>query len=300
MQATFHFKTFKADEEKTQIDCSRDLGQPFELLIGKKFKLEVWEQLIKSMKEREVARFSCHKSLVGGYPIVSKSLRNLAKKRNGELTVEHDHQEHSCSLSAIKSTGYPDLDDLLINEQDLVFEMELLKFEKPGEFQKETWQMDSEEKLSLVPLLKDTGNKLYQEKKYKEAAEKYAEALGCLEQLCLREKPGDLPWLNLDRMKIPFLLNYAQCKLFLGDFYEVIEHTSTVLEKDKDNIKALFRRAKAHVKCWNPKEAREDFIRVMTLDPSLSKAVNKELVELERLTKEHDAQDRDSLKTLFK
>lgn len=214
--------------------------------------------------------------------------------------MEHDHQEHSCSLSAIKSTGYPDLDDLLINEQDLVFEMELLKFEKPGEFQKETWQMDSEEKLSLVPLLKDTGNKLYQEKKYKEAAEKYAEALGCLEQLCLREKPGDLPWLNLDRMKIPFLLNYAQCKLFLGDFYEVIEHTSTVLEKDKDNIKALFRRAKAHVKCWNPKEAREDFIRVMTLDPSLSKAVNKELVELERLTKEHDAQDRDSLKTLFK
>ena len=63
MQATFHFKTFKADEEKTQIDCSRDLGQPFELLIGKKFKLEVWEQLIKSMKEREVARFSCHKSV---------------------------------------------------------------------------------------------------------------------------------------------------------------------------------------------------------------------------------------------
>ena len=63
IQATFHFKTFKADEEKTQIDCSRDLGQPFELLVGKKFKLEVWEELIKTMREKEVSRFSCHKSV---------------------------------------------------------------------------------------------------------------------------------------------------------------------------------------------------------------------------------------------
>jgi len=252
------------------------------------------------MREKEVSRFSCHKSLVGGYPVVSKSLRTISKKKKGQLSEEHDHHEHSCSLSAIKSTGYPDLDDLLVNEQDLVFEIELLKYEKPGEFKKETWQMDAEEKLSIVPFLKESGNKLYQEKKYKEAAGKYAEALGCLEQLCLREKPGDLPWLQLDQMKIPFLLNYAQCKLFLGDFYEVIEHTSTVLEKDKDNVKALFRRAKAHVNCWNPKEARDDFLRVMALDPSLSKAVNKELVELERLSKEHDFKDRNKLKTLFK
>lgn len=62
-QATFHFKTFKNDEDKTQIDCSRDLGQPFELLIGKKFKLEVWEELIKTMREKEVARFICEKSV---------------------------------------------------------------------------------------------------------------------------------------------------------------------------------------------------------------------------------------------
>ena len=69
-QATFHFKTFKNDEEKTLVDCSRDLGQPFELLIGRKFKLEVWEELIKTMREKEVARFACHKSVryPGGTP----------------------------------------------------------------------------------------------------------------------------------------------------------------------------------------------------------------------------------------
>lgn len=48
--------------------------------------------------------------------------------------------------------------------------------------------MDLEEKLFFVLLFKDIGNKLYQEKKYKEVVEKYAEVLGCLEQLCLCEK----------------------------------------------------------------------------------------------------------------
>ena len=69
---------------------------------------------------------------------MSKSLRTIAKKAKGELPEEHSHHEHSCSLSAMKSTGYPDLDELLVNEQDLVFEIELLKYEKPGEFLKET------------------------------------------------------------------------------------------------------------------------------------------------------------------
>ena len=225
----------------------------------------------------------------------------MAKKARGEATDENNHHhEHSCSLSPMKSTGYMDLDDLLLNEQDLIFEIELLKFDKPGEFAKETWQMDADEMLSNVPRLKEAGNKLYEAKKYKEAAEKYAEALGCLEQLCLREKPGDEIWLNLDRKKIPLLLNYSQCKLLLGDYYQVIEHTSTVLEKDKDNIKALFRRAKAHVKCWNPTVAREDFNRAAELDSSLRKAVKKELDELDRLCKKHDAEDKDRLKTLFK
>jgi hypothetical protein len=47
-----------------------------------------------------------------------------------------------------------------------------------------------------------------------------------------REKPGEPEWNNLEDMKIPFLLNYAQCKLFLHDYYPVIEHTSTVLKRD--------------------------------------------------------------------
>lgn len=66
-----------------------------------------------------------------------------------------------------------------------------------------------------------------------------------------------------------------------------------------DNVKALFRRAKAHVGAWNPQEAQEDFQKVMTLDSSLTPAVQKELKLLEELQKQKDSEDRNKLKGLF-
>lgn len=47
-----------------------------------------------------------------------------------------------------------------------------------------------------------------------------------------REKPGEEEWLALEKMKIPILLNYSQCKLINKDYYQVIEYTTTVLEKE--------------------------------------------------------------------
>lgn len=160
--------------------------------------------------------------------------------------------------------------------------------------------MDVDEKLFNVLSLKEVGNKLYQQKRYKEVAEKYVEVLGCLEQFCLYEKFGDIFWFNFDRMKIFFLLNYVQCKFFFGDYYEVIEYIIIVFEKDKDNVKVLYRRVKVNVKCWNLKEVREDFNRVVVFDLLLVKIVKKEFVELERFVKEYDVEDRDKLKIFFK
>jgi AH receptor-interacting protein len=39
-------------------------------------------------------------------------------------------------------------------------------------------------------------------------------------------------WLNLNAMKLPLLLNYAQCKLLNKEYYAVIEHCTTVLKSD--------------------------------------------------------------------
>lgn len=197
-------------------------------------------------------------------------------------------------------SGYDDLDELVKHKPDLIFEIHLEKYEKSGEYEKETWQMDEKEKLAILPKYKAEGNRLYMEKKYEDAAAKYSEALGCLEQLCLREKPKDDAWNELNAKKLPFLLNYAQCKLVLKDYYDVIRHTTTVLDSiDPQNVKAIFRRAKAHVGCWNPNEAREDFQRVMELDKSLVKTVREELKELERKEQEHNKACKDKLRGIF-
>jgi AH receptor-interacting protein len=63
---------------------------------------------------------------------------------------------------------------------------EILKVEEPGEYKKESWSMNENEKIEAIPKLKEEGNELYKEKKYTQAAERYAEAIGMVEQLMLR------------------------------------------------------------------------------------------------------------------
>lgn len=58
----FHFKTTKCDSDKTLIDDSRTMRKPMELVLGKKFKLEVWEAIVQKMALNEVACFKMHKS----------------------------------------------------------------------------------------------------------------------------------------------------------------------------------------------------------------------------------------------
>ena len=70
-------------------------------------------------------------------------------------------------------------------KQDALPFSELLKYQAPQDFEKETWTMNAEEKAELIPKLKEAGNQLYKEKRYSEATDKYAEALGLLEQLAM-------------------------------------------------------------------------------------------------------------------
>jgi FKBP-type peptidyl-prolyl cis-trans isomerase len=45
------------------IDDSRKYTQPIEILIGKKFKLEVWETMVQAMAVNEVAEFCVDKTV---------------------------------------------------------------------------------------------------------------------------------------------------------------------------------------------------------------------------------------------
>lgn len=285
-RVAFHFVTKLANEEGTVIDDSRQLGRPMELVLGKKFKLEVWETIVQLMSLNEVASFTVEKSLVSSYPFVAKALRDIGKPANQK-------RHHCCGVSLQnEGLGYEDLNKLVKDPCDLEFILELLKVEAPDEYQKESWQMSEKEKLEQVPLLREEGNNFYKQEKFEAACESYSRALGHLEQLMLKEKPHDTEWLELQELKIPLLLNLSQCKLKQGEFYPVIEHCSTVLSVHPENDKALFRRAKAHVGAWNPAEAQADFEKLLKINPKMEKSISLELKHLEDMKRQKDAEDR--------
>uniref|UniRef100_A0A131XI97 Putative aryl-hydrocarbon receptor-interacting protein n=1 Tax=Hyalomma excavatum TaxID=257692 RepID=A0A131XI97_9ACAR len=297
-KCTFHFcvKRLSTDEDDPDgvIDDSRKLGRPMELLIGKEFKLPIWEQCIKSMKVKEVAEFTINKCLLDNYTLVSQSYRAFAG-------VGKPHKRRCCGMMEEKfTTGHEDLDKLTEKLVDLSCTFELLKVEEPGEYEKDAWAMTAEERLRAVPALKEQGNRAFQAGDMDAAMNKYREALEHLENLLLREKPGDEEWNDLYKMKVPILLNYSQCLLNRGEYYEVIRHTSEVLSKDPNNAKALFRRAKAYFSSWSPNECRADLIKLQEVDPSLSKVVNAELKKLEAEEKKKNKEDSTKLMSMFK
>ena len=289
------FQTRLCNNDKTLLDDSRKMGngKPLELIIGKKFKLEVWETMLQKMSLNEVAQFTVNKNLVLQYPFISKTLRDM------QIPTEQ-RKGHTCSMTLqTEGVGYEDLNKLLKQPTDLEFTFELVDVKQPDDYEKDLWQLSEDERLQLVPELKQKGNDEYNKKNYALAADTYAQAIGILEQLMLKEKPNDTEWMQLNEQKNVILLNFAQCKLIQRDFYAVIEHCTTVLNSDPDNVKALFRRGKANVGAWSPTAAKEDFFKVIHLDPTLRKTVKKELEELEELIRHKDEDDMNKLKNLF-
>nr|XP_004545772.2 uncharacterized protein LOC101472616 isoform X2 [Maylandia zebra] len=277
-------KTLLDNFERTVIDDSRLAGRPAEIFVGKMFKMEVWETLLTSMRVGEVAEFWCDAIHTGLYPIVSKGMRLIAQ---GKDPLEG--QRHMCGMGNLfhyHSTGFPELDELMRTPQPLIFIMELLQVGDPMSYHRESWMMEKDEKLQTVPVLHMQGNALVQQKKYRDAASKYKEAVLLLKTVQSREMPGDIDYINLGRMIVPLELNYCQCMLELEEYYEVIEHMDELLQKHKDCVKGYYKRAKAHTAVWNEKEARRDFNMVAQLDITLASLIHRELKALSERMKE--------------
>lgn len=48
-----------------------------EIVLGKKFKLEVWETILKSMREREISKFVVNKSVSIDYKFIVKNFNDI-------------------------------------------------------------------------------------------------------------------------------------------------------------------------------------------------------------------------------
>lgn len=286
----FHFQTRKSNG--TLLDDSRKMAKPMELVLGKKFKLEVWEVIVQKMALNEVAKFTVDKSLVSQYPFISKTLRDVGKKQ--------DERRHCCGMTLQnEGIGYKDLDELFANPSDLEFTIELFSIEMPEDYEKERWQMSDDEKLKATNDFREKGNQFYKEKNYAKAEEYYFQAIGILEHLMLKEKPHDTEWFELAALKVPLLLNYAQCRLLAEDYYAVIQTCTEVISLDSKNVKAFFRRGKAHIGAWNVEEAKKDFDKCIELDPTLRGTATKELKALDEAKRKMDIEQKAILQKMF-
>ncbi|KAK1157464.1 aryl-hydrocarbon-interacting protein-like 1 [Acipenser oxyrinchus oxyrinchus] len=293
----FHFRTMLCDEDRTVLDDSKKVGVPMEVVIGNMFKLEIWESLLCSMRVGEVAEFLCDVIHTGLYPIVAKSLRRIAE---GKDPV--DWHVHTCGMAnmfAYHSLGYPDLDELQKEPQPLIFVLELVKVEQPNEYNRESWAMSDEERMKAVPILHGEGNKLFKLGRYEAATNKYKEAIICLKNIQTKEKAWEVPWLKLEKMVHTLTLNYCQCLLKMAEYYEVLEHTTDIINHHPGVLKAYFMRAKAHVEVWNEEQAKADFQKVLELDPSMAKTVRKELQILHMRMEEKRDEDKLTYKGMF-
>lgn len=297
----FHYKSI-IQEDGTVLDDSKKLikDKPMELIIGKKFKLEVWERALKTMWLNEVAKFSVTKELLWDYPVAAKQLREYYESISHKDCNKKHHEKkknniphHSCGHNIMEhGVGYPDLDALLKNPKNLDFIFDLIRIEKPGEYEKESWAMSEEERLERIPQLKEEGNSLVAQKMYKEAAKKYEEALRDLEQFMLKEKPNDIEWNELNDLKLPILSNFSLCCYHNKEFYDCIEHTTYILEFQQENVKALFRRGRAHMGVWNTEEARHDMEKCLRIDSTMKKDVEAQLEYLKQIILKRDKEER--------
>lgn len=137
-----------------------------------------------------------------------------------------------------------------------------VQVQQPTEYNRESWALNDEERLKAVPVLHGQGNKLYKQGRYQEATQKYKEAIICIKNvqtkvipmglffqlsvtnhkfkgLSFQEKAWDVPWLKLEKMANTLTLNYCQCLLRMEEYYEVIEHTTDIINQHPGLHKVL-------------------------------------------------------------
>lgn len=197
---------------------------PFEFKIDEEQVIDGLDRAVKTMKKGEVALVTIQPEYAFGG---SESQQDLA-------TVP------------VNATVY--------------YEVEMISFTK----EKESWDMNTQEKIEAAGKKKEEGNAWFKAGKYERASRRYEKAAKFIEY--------DSSFTDEEKqqskvLKISCKLNNAACKLKLKDYKEAEKLCSKVLELDGQNVKALYRRAQAYIQLVDLDLAEKDIKRALEIDP---------------------------------
>jgi len=125
-------------------------------------------------------------------------------------------------------------------------------------------EMSIAEKISWCEQFKLEGNDLFLEGQYYRALQKFTKALVYYEY-CFPDSVEEET--KLEQIRLTNLLNCAACELKLKMWTETIQHCYQALKIDPENVKALYRRAKAYRMKDEYDLAKNDILHALQLQP---------------------------------
>ena len=133
------------------------------------------------------------------------------------------------------------------------------------------------EKIEKAKAEKDKGNELFQQGEHKQALASYHYAklyVKGLVNLTDEEKSA------IKAVELSCNLNMAAVYIKFQWWQKAISASTSVLESDPNNVKALFRRGKAYLELNNTERARADLLQAIKLSPN-DKALRDEYTRLQ-------------------
>ncbi|XP_010532918.1 PREDICTED: peptidyl-prolyl cis-trans isomerase FKBP62 [Tarenaya hassleriana] len=163
------------------------------------------------------------------------------------------------------------------------YEVELLSFDK----ERESWDMNTPEKIEAAGKKKEEGNALFKAGKYARASKRYEKAVKFIEYDSSFNEDEKK---QAKALKGACNLNNAACQLKLKDYKQAEKICTKVLELESTNVKALYRRAQAYIELADLDLAEFDIKKALDIDPN-NREMKLEYRRLKEKMKEYNKKE---------
>ncbi|XP_014218338.1 FK506-binding protein-like [Copidosoma floridanum] len=143
-----------------------------------------------------------------------------------------------------------------------------------AEIYKPIWEWSPQEKHDTAFKCKEKGVELFKANLHVDAFYKFSQACKILITLEPIEEEG-LIMKNITELKYILYNNMAECQLIRKNYEHVLTLCNKVLNKDTNNVKAIYRRGVAYAGLKNFEQASNDLKMVITLEPKNKLALEK-------------------------
>lgn len=212
--------------------------------------------------------------------------RAVATMKKGERAIISIHPDYAFGNVEVKQ-------DLAIVPpgSKVVYDIEMVDFIK----EKAPWELNSNEKIEVAGRKKEEGNLLFKSGKYQRAAKKYDKAADFVSR---DGSLGDDEEKLAKSLRVSCWLNGAACCLKLNDFPGAIKLCTQVLDVEFENVKALYRRAKAYIETGDFLFADVDIKKALEVDPQ-NREVKVLKMKLKQLQADSDKKDAKLYESMF-